>query len=85
MIQIAYCLGESVKGLFIFLSLMMVGCVEVAPNLKLPDRSIKSCPQSTLPPIPNKVMINIDGDKVSADSGGELLLRNYVLARELLK
>ena len=78
------------KGIYILLAFipsLLTGCIQapIAPNLKLPDRSIKECPQAKLPPIPDKVTIKIDGKKVEVDEGGDRLLRNYVIARELLK
>lgn len=64
---------------FVFL----VGCVSapVAPNLKLPEP--KECPKLAMPPIPQKVFLQIDGDKIISDAGGDLLLRGYVQARSL--
>ncbi|MCI0441186.1 MAG: hypothetical protein L0177_18950 [Chloroflexi bacterium] len=38
----------------------------------------------SLPKIPAKVKIIIDGDNVEVDAGGEALLRAYVKAREAL-
>jgi len=77
-----------VKGLFtLLLNAILVGCVSapIAPNLRLPERSEKTCPQITLPPIGQRVVIDIDGDKITTNADGERLLRSYVLARELLK
>ena len=69
------------------LPLSLVGCVQapVAPNLKLPELPPKQCEHLFMKPVPQKVTLIIDGDKITADSGGELLLRGYVRARELLK
>lgn len=84
------------KRLILLLFIGLTGCIEVAPNLKFPEP--KECPKVVakepvvapkttleMPPIPEHVHITIDGDKVKADSGGELLLRYYVQARELLR
>jgi hypothetical protein len=38
-----------------------------------------------LPPIPDDVQISIKGKAVSANDGGSLLLRSYVVARDALK
>jgi hypothetical protein len=67
---------------FLFLS----GCVNapVAPNLKLPETQ-KACSTLAMPPVPQKVFLQIDGDKVMSDDGGDMLLRGYVRARYLLK
>ena len=85
------------KYLVILLCLTLSGCIEVAPNLKFPEA--KECPKPIvkeqppvqtkttleMPPIPEKVNIVIDGDKVKVDKGGDILLRYYVQARELLR
>jgi hypothetical protein len=66
--------------------LFLGGCVNapVAPNLKLPETQ-KACPTLAMPPVPQKVFLQIDGDKVMSDDGGDMLLRGYVRARYLLK
>ena len=73
---------------------LLSGCVQVAPNLKLPEPkpcpkpvtpAPVNCPSLTMPPIADKVHISIDGDKVKADAGGEALLRYYVKAQSLLQ
>lgn len=62
------------------------GCVNapVAPNLKLPEAA-KECPRLSMPPVPQKVFLQIDGENLKADDGGDMLLRGYVRARSLLK
>lgn len=55
----------------------------VAPNLKLPEQ--KACRSIALPPVPQKVKLIIDGDKIESDQGGEQLLRGYVAARYLFR
>lgn len=45
----------------------------------------KPCPRLELPPIPQDVVIDIKGDQVTANAGGEQLLRGYVSARSLLR
>jgi hypothetical protein len=64
--------------------LLLSGCVSapIAPGLKIPD---KECPTLRMPAIPQKVNLKIDGDKVQADDGGDMVLRGYVRARSLLK
>lgn len=66
------------RGLLVFF--LLSGCVQapVAPNLTL-------CKKLAMPPVPQKVTLQIDGDKITADEGGETLLRGYVQARELLR
>lgn len=79
-----------VVGYMLFLvcfvvALVVTGCapVQVAPNLKFPEA--KACPKLVMPPIPDDVLLDIKGDKVTANSGGDLLLRGYVRARSLLR
>lgn len=66
--------------------LFMTGCVNapVAPNLKIPNQA-KECPRLFMPPVPQVVYLKIDGDKIEADDGGDMLLRGYVRSRYLLK
>ena len=78
-----------VVGYMLFLACLVValvvsGCapVQVAPNLKLPEA--KACPTLVMPPIPDDVILDIKGSKVTANKGGETLLYGYVRARQLL-
>ena len=66
--------------------LLLTSCVSapVAPNLKFPEPA-KECPKLVMPPIPEDVELNIKGDKVTANAGGDLLVRGYARARSLLK
>lgn len=66
--------------------LLLTGCVNapVAPGLKLPEAS-KECPRLVMPPVPQKVYLKIDGEKIEEDDGGDMLLRGYVRARSLLR
>lgn len=41
------------------------------------------CPTLDLPPIPDRVQVNIRGDNITADAGGETILRGYVACRSL--
>ena len=69
--------------LLVWASLFAIGCVSVAPDLKIPE---KTCPRLALPPVPAKVNLSIDGDRIlAADPGGETVLRGYVRARQLLR
>lgn len=65
------------------LCLLVSGCVQapIAPNLKLPEQT---CAKLDMPAIPQSVHLAIEGDKVTADDGGDTLLRGYVRARQLL-
>lgn len=48
---------------------------------------VQDCRRPTLamPPIPQDVVLDIKGDRITANAGGELLLRYYSRARQLLK
>lgn len=65
--------------------LMLYGCVSapVAPNLKIPENL--GCPKLNLPPVPQDVNLQIHGDKIEADAGGERVLRSYVACRAALR
>lgn len=79
-----------IVGYMLFLACFLIaffvtGCapVQVAPNLKLPEA--KACPTLVMPPIPDDVILDIKGSKVTANKGGETMLYGYVRARSLLK
>lgn len=40
-----------------------------------------SCPRLDLPPVPADVVLDIQGERVTANAGGEQLLRGYVQCR----
>lgn len=67
----------------LLLTLYLPGCVS-AP-VTLPPLPAKSCPKLVMPSIPQKVYLKIDGDKIEADDGGDMLFRGYVRARYLLR
>ena len=48
---------------------------------------VQDCQRPTLamPPIPQECVIDIHGDKITVNDGGEILLKSYVQAREMLK
>jgi len=79
-----------VVGYMLFLvcfvvAVVVTGCapVQVAPNLKFPEA--KACPTLVMPPIGTDCLLDIQGDKVTANDCGDTLLRGYVRARSLLK
>lgn len=53
--------------------LLLTGCVSA---------DLKPCTTVSLPPVPQKVFLQIEGDKILSDAGGDLLLRGYVAARD---
>lgn len=58
----------------IIMFLMLNGCA-----------SPQSCPRLIMPPVNNDVVLIIKGDKITANDGGDTMLRGYVRARQLLK
>lgn len=64
--------------------LFLSGCVQapIAPNLKIPENT---CARLDMPPIPQDVVIDIKGDKVTTNEGGDIILRGYARARQLLR
>lgn len=46
------------------------------------DKPMK-CRTLDLPPVPEDVVLDIKGDKITANAGGEQLLRGYVACRSL--
>ena len=79
-----------IMGYLLFLvcfvvALVVTACapVQVAPNLKFPEA--KACPTLVMPPIGTDCLLDIQGDKVTANDCGDTLLRGYVRARSLLK
>lgn len=71
----------ALAAFILILALYLPGCVSapVAPNLKFPEQ--KACRSVALAPVPQKVTLIIDGDKIESDQGGEQLLRGYVASR----
>jgi|GEM_PF-3219059 len=71
-----------------FLFALLNGCISapVAPGLKLPEAPAKECPRLVMPPIPEDVELDIKGDKINKiNGGGDVLLRGYSRARQLLQ
>ena len=60
----------------IFPLLLLAGCV----SANIPAASCKTL---ALPPVPQDVYLNIKGNQVLSNAGGDLLLRGYVQARSL--
>lgn len=47
--------------------------------------SPQTCPRLIMPPVDKDVVLIIKGDKITANDGGDTMLRGYVRARQLLK
>ena len=72
----------------IVIFILLQGCVQapIAPNLKIPDMTSKSCPKLTMPAIPEDVELDIKGDRINKiNAGGDVILRGYARARQLLQ
>lgn len=52
---------------------------------KLVIENCKPKPTLAMPAIPQDVVIDIHGDRITVNDGGEILLKNYVKARAILK
>jgi len=44
-----------------------------------------TCRQLDLPPVPDDVVLDIKGDKITANAGGEVVLRGFVACRSLYR
>lgn len=44
-----------------------------------------TCRKLDLPPVPDDVVLDIKGDKITANAGGSTVLRGYVACRSLYK
>ena len=63
------------------------GCTRVdkVVDISMDKNPTQECPKLVMPPIPDDVLLDIKGDSVTANAGGDLLLRGYSRARTLLK
>lgn len=72
----------------IVIFILLNGCISapIAPNLKIPDMTSQSCPKLNMPAIPEDVQLDIKGDRINKiNAGGDVLLRGYARARQLLQ
>jgi len=78
-------------GYLLFLTCVMVAlatlpaCSPKVADISVTAPPVQSCPKLVLPPVPADVMLDISGDKVTANAGGDLLLRGYVRCRSLYR
>ena len=61
------------------------GCSPKLAEIRVTPPAARACPKLILPPVPADVMLDISGDKVTANAGGDLLLRGYVRCRSLYR
>ena len=84
--DMAYIIGALVSVLLAVAVVGIQGCT-ITHETPSAERAIKlaeswtACKKLDLPPIPQDVVIDIKGDKVTANQGGEQLLRGYVQCR----
>lgn len=77
-------------GFAIFIGCVIVavltqGCAPKLADISVSQPQARSCPTLAMPPVPDDVVLDISGDKVNANQGGEVILRGYVHARSLLR
>lgn len=85
---------EEVMALGLFVICLMVaflaqGCantkVDKVVDISLDKKPAQSCPKLIMPPVGTDCLLDIQGDKVTANDCGDTLLRGYVRARTLLR
>ena len=63
----------------------LYGCSPKLADISIAPAPVTTCPSLALPPVPSDVVLDISGDKVTANEGGATILRGYVQARSLLR
>lgn len=59
------------------------GCAQTKVDKVISLEPPVKCRSVNLPPVSQDVVIDIKGDKITANAGGEALLRGYVACRSL--
>jgi hypothetical protein len=76
------------------LSLVFLSACTVQHEIPIADKIVDKiaaltppvqCRRLELPPVPADVVLDIKGDKITANAGGETVLRGYVACRSLYK
>ena len=57
------------------------GCTNKVADISVAPPPAQTCLIPKLPPVPKDVVLDISGDKITSNRGGELLLRGYVACR----
>lgn len=76
--------APEIVGYLLFLACVMLalvalsGCTSKLLEVTAPSQE---CPRLVLPPVADDVVLDIKGDKVTANAGGDTLLRGYVACR----
>ena len=63
----------------------LYGCSPKLADISVTQQKAQTCPKLIMPPVADDVVLDIKGDKVTANAGGDVILRGYVRARELLR
>lgn len=79
------CVLITLLALFGFLSGCAQTKVDKVLDISLGQKPATSCPKLVMPPVGTDCLLDIQGDKVTANDCGDTLLRGYVRARTLLK
>ena len=66
-------------------ALLQQGCTNKVADISIAPPQAKTCPSLRMPPVPDDVVLDIRGDKVISNEGGDVILRGYVQARSLLR
>lgn len=74
-----------VSGVALFLSGCAQTNVDKVVDISVGQKPAITCPKLIMPPIGTDCLLDIQGDKVTANDCGDTLLRGYVRARSLLK
>lgn len=82
---IGACVFITLLALFGFLSGCAQTKVDKLMDISLGQKPAQTCPTLVMPPIGTDCLLDIQGDKVTANDCGDTLLRGYVRARSLLK
>lgn len=67
----------------VFVLFFAQGCANTKVDKLISLEPPVKCRSLDLPPVPQDVVIDIKGDKITANPGGETLLRGYVACRSL--
>ena len=68
-----------------FVTLAIAGCTNKLADISVDIPQRQTCPTLVMPPIPDDVVLDIKGSKVTANKGGEVMLIGYARARTLLR
>lgn len=61
--------------------ILLPSCTNKVADISIAPPQTQTCLIPNLPPLPKDVVLDISGDKITSNPGGELLLRGYVACR----